>query len=129
MIINKKLNKRIDDLQDELLDLRRIYGILLEERKTLARDIRLTLTDEVARYRASAEKVQTDGIKFGVLEEWIKEVFELNNIKFSDQDFVEKSQEQKLREQIAQEIEDAIIEVAGDSSATIAQAARIARGR
>lgn len=129
MITNKKLNKRIDNLQDELLDLRRVYGILLEERKTLTRDIRLTLTDEVARYRASVEKVQTDGIKFGVLEEWIKEVFELNNIKFSDQDFVEKSQEQKLREQIAQEIEDAIIEVAGNSAATIAQAARIARGR
>ena len=34
----------------------------------------------------------------------------------------------ELREQIAQEIENAVIEVAGDSAATMQQAARIARG-
>ena len=34
----------------------------------------------------------------------------------------------ELREQIAQEIENAVIEVAGNSDATMQQAARIARG-
>ena len=35
----------------------------------------------------------------------------------------------ELREQIAQEIENAVIEVAGNSDATMQQAARIARGQ
>lgn len=129
MITKKKLSKRITDLQVELRDLHRAYGTLLDERANLTRDIRQRFTDELVRFRAAVEKSQTDSIKFGVLEEWIKEVFELNNLKFSDKDFVEKTQEQKLREQIAQEIEDAIIEVAGDSASTMQQAARIARGK
>lgn len=37
--------------------------------------------------------------------------------------------EKKLREQIAQEIENAVIETVGDSAATMAQAAAIARGK
>jgi DNA-directed RNA polymerase subunit RPC12/RpoP len=37
-------------------------------------------------------------------------------------------QEEELREKIAQEIENAVIEVVGDSAATMQQAARIARG-
>lgn len=36
--------------------------------------------------------------------------------------------EKQLREEIAQEIENAVIEVAGNSAATMEQAARIARG-
>jgi hypothetical protein len=129
MITKKKLSKRITDLQVELRELHRGYSILLEDRSRFSADIRQRFTDELARFKAGTERAQTDFIKFGVLEEWIKEVFELNNLKFSQQDFVEKSQEQKLREQIAQEIEDAVIEVAGNSAETMAQAARIARGR
>lgn len=128
-MFNKRLHKRITDLQVELSELRNVYDILLNDRTRYGADIRQRFTDELARFKAATERSQTDFIKFGVLEEWIKEVFELNNLKFSQQDFVEKSQEQKLREQIAQEIEDAVIEVAGNSAETMAQAARIARGR
>ncbi len=36
--------------------------------------------------------------------------------------------EKEIREKVAQEIENAVIEVVGDSAATMQQAARIARG-
>ena len=104
MITKKKLSKRITDLQVELRDLHGAYRNLLDERASLTKDIRQRFTDELARFRTIAEKSQTDSIKFGVLEEWIKEVFELNNLKFSDKDFIEKSKEQLLREKIVSEL-------------------------
>lgn len=128
MIGNKRLNKRISDLQVDMRELRRGYQNLLDERANTAKEIRQIFTSELATYRSAVQATQTDRIKFGVLEEWINDVFKLNGLKFSEKDFIEKTEEQKLREKIAKEIDDAIIEVAGDSAATMRQAAAIARG-
>jgi hypothetical protein len=105
MIGNKRLNKRISDLQVDMRELRRGYQNLLDERANTAKEIRQIFTSELATYRSAVQATQTDRIKFGVLEEWINEVFKLNNLKFSDKDFIERSEEQLLREKIAKEIE------------------------
>jgi hypothetical protein len=105
MIRNKRLNKRISDLQVEMRELRRGYQNLLDERANTAKEIRQIFTSELATYRSAVQATQTDRIKFGVLEEWINDVFKLNGLKFSEKDFIEKSEEQKLREKIAQDIE------------------------
>jgi vacuolar-type H+-ATPase subunit I/STV1 len=108
METKKRLSKRISDLQVDMRELRRGYQNLLDERANTAKEIRQIFTSELAVYRSAVQATQTDRIKFGVLEEWIREVFELNGLKFSDQDFIEKSEEQMLREKIAQEIEAAV---------------------
>ena len=105
MIGNKRLNKRISDLQVDMRELRRGYQNLLDERANTAKEIRQIFTSELATYRSAVQATQTDRIKFGVLEEWINEVFKLNNLKFSDKDFIERSEEQLLRDRIAREIE------------------------
>jgi tRNA-dihydrouridine synthase len=104
------------------------YKNLLDERASFSMALKRQFDSELAQYRSAAQATQTDRIKFGVLEEWIHDVFKLNNLKFSDKDFIEKSEEQMLREKIAKEIEDAVIEVAGNSAETMRQAARIVRG-
>lgn len=129
MITKKRLSKRITDLQIEMRDLHMAYRNLLNERADVSKEIRRMFTSELAQYRSAIQATQTDRIKFGVLEEWIQDVFKLNGLKFSDKDFIEKSEEQMLREKIAKEIEDAVIEVAGNSAETMAQAARIVRGK
>lgn len=104
MFKHKRLNERITEVQLEQRRLHRAYTVLLDERSSLSREIHRTLTTELASFRAAAERAQTDTIKFGVLEEWIKDVFELNNLKFSDKDFIEKSEEATLREKIIGEL-------------------------
>jgi hypothetical protein len=105
MITKKTLSKRITELQVELRDLDRAYKVLLDERARNSKEIRDRFTSELAQYRSAVQATQTDRIKFGVLEEWISEVFKLNNLKFSDKDFIQKSEEQLLRDKIAKEIE------------------------
>jgi len=105
MITKKTLSKRITELQIELRDLDRSYRVLLDERARNSKEIRDRFTSELAQYRSAVQATQTDRIKFGVLEEWIGEVFKLNNLKFSDKDFIQKSEEQLLRDKIAKEIE------------------------
>ena len=105
MFNNKRLNKRITDLQIEMRELERGYKLLLDSRASVRKEMHQAFTDEVAVYRAAIQGTQTDRIKFGVLEEWIAEVFKLNNLKFSDKDFIQKSEEQLLRDKIAKDIE------------------------
>jgi hypothetical protein len=105
MFNNKRLNKRITDLQIEMRELERGYRLLLDSRDSARKEIHKAFTDEVAVYRAAIQGTQTDKIKFGVLEEWIVEVFKLNNLKFSNEDFIQKSEEQLLRDKIAKDIE------------------------
>ena len=105
MISKKKLNEKITNLQVDLRDLTMAYKNLLDERASFSKSLKRQFDSELAQYRAAAQATQTDHIKFGVLEEWISEVFKLNNLKFSDKDFIEKSEEQLLREKIAKEIE------------------------
>lgn len=102
----KRLSKRISDLQVDMRELRRGYQNLLDERANTAKEIRNIFTSELATYRAAVQATQTDRIKFDVLEEWINDVFKLNGLKFSDKDFIEKSEEQMLREKIAKDLED-----------------------
>lgn len=104
-MFNKRLHKRITELQVDLRDLHMSYKNLLDERASFSMALKRQFDSELAQYRAAAQATQTDRIKFGVLEEWIGEVFKLNNLKFSDKDFIEKSEEQMLREKIAKEIE------------------------
>lgn len=127
-MFNKRLHKRINELQVDLRDLHMGYKNLLDERASFSKALKRQFDSELAQYRAAAQATQTDRIKFGVLEEWVNEIFKLNNLKFSDKDFIERSEEQLLREKIAKEIEDAVIEVAGNSAETMRQAARIVRG-
>jgi hypothetical protein len=105
MFNNKRLSKRLDSLESELNGLRRSYTVLLDYRNDFSNTLKRTFDAELASYRAAVQGTQTERIKFGVLEEWIGEVFKLNNLKFSDKDFIEKSEEQLLREKIAKEIE------------------------
>lgn len=105
METKKTLSKRISALQVDMRELRMSYRNLLDERANTTKEIRQIFTSELATYRSAVQATQTDRIKFGVLEEWIREVFELNGLKFSDQDFIEKSEEQMLRDKIAKEIE------------------------
>ena len=105
METKKRLSKRISDLQVDMRELRMSYKNLLDERASFSMALKRQFDSELAQYRAAVQATQTDRIKFGVLEEWIKEVFELNGLKFSDKDFVEQSEEQKLRQKIALEIE------------------------
>lgn len=104
MFNHKRLDKRITELQLEMRNLDRSYRLLVDERARTSKDIRDRFTSELAQYRSAVQATQTDRIKFGVLEEWIREVFELNNLKFSDKDFVEKSEEAALREKIIGEL-------------------------
>lgn len=127
-MFNKKNELRISKLEDSLRELSLRYKDLLHYREDFSNSLKRVFDSELAAYRAAAQATQTDRIKFGVLEEWISDVFKLNGLKFSDKDFIEKTEEQKLREKIAKEIDDAIIEVAGDSAATMRQAAAIVRG-
>ena len=105
MIFNKKINKRITDLQVDMRDLHMSYKNLLDDRASFSMALKRRFDEELAQYRAAAQATQTDRIKFCVLEEWINEVFKLNNLKFSDKDFIQKSEEQLLRDKIAKEIE------------------------
>ena len=124
--------KRIEDLEAKVHEIKQRYDALyldhIRVQAEIDSSIRRTFNDELAKYRAAVQGTQTDRIKFGVLEEWISDVFKLNGLKFSDQDFIEKSEEQMLREKIAQEIEAAVIKVAGNSAETMRQAADIVRG-
>ena len=104
MFNHKRLDKRITELQLEMRNLDRSYRILLDERARTFKEIRDRFDSELAQYRSSVQATQTDRIKFGVLEEWIREVFELNNLKFSEKDFIEKSEESALREKIIGEL-------------------------
>lgn len=108
METKKRLSKRISDLQVDMRELRRGYQNLLDERANTAKEIRNIFTSELATYRAAVQATQTDRIKFGVLEEWIREVFELNGLKFSNQDFVDKSKETILREKIITELKNSV---------------------
>ena len=108
MLSKKELNKRIDDLQDELRTLHRGYQILLDERARTYKEIRDRFNSELANYRSAVQATQTDRIKFGVLEEWINDVFKLNGLKFSEQDFIEKSKEVVLREKIVNELNNSV---------------------
>lgn len=104
-MFNKRLHKRITDLQVELRDLHRSYKNLLDDRASFTMALKRQFDSELAQYRSAVQATQTDRIKFDVLEEWINDVFKLNNLKFSDKDFIEKSEERLLREKIAKEIE------------------------
>lgn len=128
MFFSKEDKKRIDLLEEKLYNLNRSYKDLLDYRNDFSNTLKRTFDAELASYRAAIQGTQTDRIKFGVLEEWINDVFKLNGLKFSDKDFIEKSEEQMLREKIAKEIESSVIEVAGNSAETMRQAANIARG-
>ena len=108
METRKRLSKRISDLQVDMRELRRGYQNLLDERANTAKEIRKIFTSELAAYRSAVQATQTDRIKFGVLEEWIREVFELNGLKFSDQDFIDKSKEAILREKIVEELKNSV---------------------
>ncbi len=109
MISKKRLSKRIDAVQVDIRDLRRGYTTLLDERSSISREMRHAFDRELAQYKSAMQGAQTDRIKFEVLEEWIREVFALNNLKFSDKDFVDAVKkdivEQEIREQIALELE------------------------
>ena len=104
-MFNKRLHKRITELQVDLRDLHMSYKNILDDRASFSMALKRRFDEELAQYRAAAQATQTDRIKFDVLEEWIGEVFKLNNLKFSDKDFIEKSEERLLREKIAKEIE------------------------
>lgn len=104
----RELNKRISDLQVEMRELRRGYQNLLDERANTAKEIKQIFTSELATYRSAVQATQTDRIKFGVLEEWINDVFKLNGLKFSEQDFIDKSQESILREKIVNELKNSV---------------------
>jgi hypothetical protein len=104
-MFNKRLHKRITELQVDLRDLHMGYKNLLDERASFSMALKRQFDSELAQYRAAAQATQTDRIKFDVLEEWIHDVFKLNNLKFSDKDFIEKSEEQLLRDRIAKDIE------------------------
>lgn len=108
METKKTLSKRISALQVDMRELRRGYQNLLDERANTAKEIRQIFTSELATYRSAVQATQTDRIKFGVLEEWIREVFELNGLKFSDQDFIDKSKESLLREKIINELKNSV---------------------
>lgn len=114
MITKKTLNKKITDLQVELRDIHRSYKNLLDDRASFTMALKRQFDSELAQYRSAVQATQTDRIKFEVLEEWINDVFKLNNLKFSDRDFIEKSEEQLLRDRIAREIE--LWEVVEDST-------------
>ena len=103
-MFNKRLHKRITELQVNLRDLHMSYKNLLDERASFSMALKRQFDSELAQYRAAVQATQTDRIKFGVLEEWIRDVFELNNLKFSDKDFIEKSEEATLREKIIGEL-------------------------
>jgi hypothetical protein len=109
MINKKRLSKRIDAVQVDIRDLRRGYTTLLDERSSISREMRHAFDRELAQYKSAMQDTQTDRIKFEVLEEWIREVFALNKLKFSDKDFVDAVKkdivEQEIREQIALELE------------------------
>jgi hypothetical protein len=104
-MFNKRLHKRITELQVDLRDLHMSYKNILDDRASFSMALKRQFDSELAQYRAAAQATQTDRIKFEVLEEWINDVFKLNNLKFSDKDFIEKSEERLLREKIAKEIE------------------------
>ena len=103
-MFNKRLHKRITELQVNLRDLHMSYKNLLDERASFSMALKRQFDSELAQYRSAVQATQTDRIKFGVLEEWIRDVFELNNLKFSDKDFIEKSEEATLREKIIGEL-------------------------
>ena len=103
-MFNKRLHKRITELQVNLRDLHMSYKNLLDERASFSMALKRQFDSELAQYRSAVQATQTDRIKFGVLEEWIRDVFELNNLKFSDKDFIEKSEEATLREKIIAEL-------------------------
>lgn len=108
MITKKALSKRIDDLQKDMRELRMSYRNLLDERANATKEIRQIFTSELAQYRSAVQATQTDRIKFGVLEEWINDVFKLNGLKFSEQDFIDKSKESLLREKIVNELKNSV---------------------
>lgn len=108
MITKKALSKRIDDLQKDMRELRMSYRNLLDERANATKEIRQIFTSELAQYRSAVQATQTDRIKFGVLEEWINDVFKLNGLKFSEQDFIDKSKESVLREKIVNELKNSV---------------------
>jgi hypothetical protein len=112
--------KRLEIVECELRDLKRGYKDLLDARIDFRNDLNSTLDRELAQYRSAVQGTQTDRIKFDVLEEWINEVFKLNNLKFSQSDFIERSErdriETEVREQIAKQIEGFIFENDEDAS-------------
>jgi len=121
--------KRLEIVERELRDLKRSYKDLLDGRIDFKNDLRSTLDRELAQYRSAVQGTQTDRIKFDVLEEWINEVFKLNNLKFSQSDFIERSErdriETEVREQIAKQIEDFTFEKGQEMSISPAAFPRI----
>jgi hypothetical protein len=107
-MFNKRLHKRITELQVDLRDLHMSYKNLLDERASFSMALKRQFDSELAQYRAAVQATQTDRIKFGVLEEWVHDVFKLNGLKFSDKDFIEKSEEAVLREKIVAELNSSV---------------------
>lgn len=104
--------KRIEDLEARVHNIKQRYDALyldhIRVQAEIDSNIRRTFNDELAKYRAAVQGTQTDRIKFGVLEEWINDVFKLNGLKFSEQDFIDKSQESILREKIVNELKNSV---------------------
>jgi len=117
MISKKRLSKRIDSVE---VDMRHLSNSYRDDRTSIRQEIQQTLDRELAQYRAAVQGTQTDKIKFDVLEEWIYEVFKLNNLKFRESDFIERSEKDKLeteiREKIAKQIEEFTFEKNVDAS-------------
>jgi uncharacterized membrane protein YvbJ len=121
--------KRLEIVESELRDLYRSYKDLLDGRIHFQDELRSTFNRELAQYRSAVQGTQTDRIKFNVLEEWINEVFKLNNLKFNQSDFIERSErdriETEVREQIAKQIEDFTFEKGQEMSISPAAFPRI----
>lgn len=120
---------RLEIIERELSDLKRSYKDLLDGRIDFSNDLKRTFDKELSIYRSAVQGTQTDRIKFDVLEEWINEVFKLNNLKFNQSDFIERSErdriETEVREQIAKQIEDFTFEKGQEMSISPAAFPRI----
>lgn len=129
MISKKRLSKRIDSVQVDIRSLYNSYKDILQERAYIRKEIHEILDRELAQYRSAVQGTQTDKIKFDVLEEWIYEVFKLNNLKFRESDFIERDEKDKLeseiREKIAKQIEDFTFEKGQEMSISPAAFPRI----
>lgn len=121
--------QRITRLENDVQVLRRTLEYYKDTKTSLQSEIRDSFNRELAQYRAAVQGTITDKIKFDVLEEWINEVFKLNNLKFSEKDFIQHNErtavEAEIREQIAKEIEDYRLERAEELSISPAAFPRI----
>lgn len=121
--------QRITRLENDVQVLRRTLEYYKDTKTSLESEIRNSFNRELAQYRAAVQGTITDKIKFDVLEEWINDVFKLNNLKFTQQDFVQHNErsavEAEIREKIAKEIEDYRLERAEELSISPAAFPRI----